>query len=207
MQITPLDPFEATVAVEVLTEAFREYPVMRFVLGSKRTIDAEALTALVTLFVSGRTLRGQPILAAIDGGDVVGVATITPPGDHPAPEAFLALRERTWAVLGTDARARYEMYATAHPPAHPTSHHHLNMIGVRDAHRGRGIGGALLDAVHALAATDPTSAGVSLDTEVPRNVALYRHRGYRVVHDVLVAGMLPSWTMFRPRGAGDAPGA
>lgn len=52
------------------------------------------------------------------------------------------------------------------------AHHHLNMIGVRPDAQGQGHGRRLLESVHALAAADPASAGVSLTTEVEANVAL-----------------------------------
>jgi hypothetical protein len=45
--------------------------------------------------------------------------------------------------------------------------------------------------------TDPGSAGVSLTTEVPENVGLYEHFGYRVVGRAPV-GDFQSWSMFRP---------
>jgi ribosomal protein S18 acetylase RimI-like enzyme len=72
------------------------------------------------------------------------------------------------------------------------------MIGVlRDA-QGQGCGGKLMDAVHRLAATDPDSAGVCLNTEVTDNVALYEHLGYRILAERDIEG-LHTWCMFRPR--------
>jgi hypothetical protein len=44
---------------------------------------------------------------------------------------------------------------------------------------------------------DAVSAGVSLTTEDPKNVALYQHFGYEVVAHDLVAGKLETWLFFR----------
>jgi len=55
----------------------------------------------------------------------------------------------------------------------------------------------LLDAVHAIAATHPTSVGVGLHTEHPANVELYAHFGYRVIAQAQL-GNVHTWGMFRP---------
>ena len=65
------------------------------------------------------------------------------------------------------------------------------------AARGTGQGRALLDHVHAMSAAHPQSPGVSLSTEVPGNVPMYEHFGYRVVGSARVAPELTTWVMFR----------
>jgi GNAT superfamily N-acetyltransferase len=82
----------------------------------------------------------------------------------------------------------------------PGAHHHLNMIGVRRAHQGRGLARALLEAAHDLAKAHPGSGGVSLTTEYAGNLALYERFGYRVHAHARVGEGLESWTLFRPRG-------
>jgi hypothetical protein len=62
----------------------------------------------------------------------------------------------------------------------------------------RGHARALLEAVHALAAADPQSAGVSLSTELAKNVALYQHFGYAVVGHARVSPEMETWSLFRP---------
>ena len=42
------------------------------------------------------------------------------------------------------------------------------------------------------------SHGVTLSTESERNVALYRHLGYRVVGQATIAPGLETWDFFRP---------
>lgn len=195
--ITALDDI-----VEVLCEAFEDYPVMRWTLGDAPG-HAQRLPVLVRLFASGRALRGEPMLGLRDAdGALLGVALVTPPWSPPPSEALLALRESTWGALGADARARYDALVDAWGrTAADGRHHHLNMLGVRRAWRGRGLARPLLATVLALAEDDPASGGVDLTTELRSNLPLYERFGFRVTASEDVGGgALTTWTMFRPRG-------
>jgi len=48
-----------------------------------------------------------------------------------------------------------------------------------------------------MSAAHPQSPGVSLSTEVPGNVPMYEHFGYRVVGSARVAPELTTWVLFR----------
>lgn len=200
--VVALQPRELGDVVEVLGEAFRDYPVMRHVLGPRHDYDT-CLPILVTLFASGRALRGEPMLG-VRGADgrLLATALVTPPDSVAAPAQLLALRERTWERLGSDARQRYDAFADAcNRLGIDTPHHHLNMIGVRRAHQGSGLARCLLEAVHALSHRDPGSAGVSLTTEYAPNLALYQRFGYQTRGELQVAPDLRTWTLFRTRSA------
>ena len=200
--VITLQPRDLGDVVEVLGEAFRDYPVMRHVLGPAGDYDAR-LPILVTLFASGRSSRGEPMLG-VRGADgrLLAAALVTPPDSVAAPEQLLDLRERTWERLGSDARQRYDAFANAcNRLGIDTPHHHLNMIGVRRAHQGSGLARRLLEAVHELARNDPDSAGVSLTTEHAPNLALYQRFGYRITGELQVAADLRTWTLFRARSA------
>jgi GNAT superfamily N-acetyltransferase len=186
--------------VSVFSDAFRDYPVMRFVLGSDAPYQ-QRLDRLVELFVSGRAHRNEPMLGVRGAsGSLVAAATMTLPTIQDPPATFLALRESIWIELGAPARAAYEAFvaATQQFPI-PAPHYHLNMIGVRRSHQGSGLARTLLDAVHALSDASDESAGVSLTTEVPANVELYRHFGYHVLGHARVGADLETWVLFRPR--------
>jgi len=185
--------------IRVLSDAFYDYPVMRHVLGPEPPYD-DRLRTLVGLFVGGRVSRNDPLLGVHDdGGDLIATATMTLPGDPSPPAALIAHREGVWAELGREARARYDSFSSATQRfAISAPHHHLNMIGVRRTHQGRGLSRRLLEAAHALAGSDPHSTGVSLSTEHPRNLSLYAHFGYRVLGHVRVADFLETWSLFRP---------
>jgi GNAT superfamily N-acetyltransferase len=191
--------------VSVLSDAFHDYPVMRYVLGADAPDSgapyAVRVHRLVQLFASGRAYRDDPMLGLRDdGGALIAAAVMTQPSPRQPPPAFVALRESIWAELGAAPRSRYDTYAAAADFfATFGRHHHLNMIGVRRAQQGLGKGRGLLAAVHDLAAVDTDSSGVSLTTELSQNVPLYEHFGYRVVGHVRVAPGFETWGMFRER--------
>ena len=195
--VISLATHEAPLAVDVLCDAFHDYPVMRHVLGPGGDYDAR-LKTLVGMFVAARVLREEPVLAVRDGGEVVAVAIVTLPGSRPSPQSFLNLREAVFRELGDDARIRYEAYGAVASTLLPTEpQHHLNMIGVRHTHMGRGLARILLEAVHDLARADKNSAGVSLSTELKKNVALYEYFGYTVIGHARVTDDLETWGFFR----------
>lgn len=199
LTVTLLGAADVPAIIAVLRDAFFEYPVMRFVLGPAEPY-APRLERLVGLFVQSRALRHDPLLGIREGGTLAAAATLTAPDSPAAPPDLLALRERVWADLGADARARYDAYARATAPFAPAArHYHVNMIGVRPALQGRGYARALLDAVHALAARDPAAAGVSLDTERVENLAFYGRLAYTVHGHTRVGPGLETWGLFRPR--------
>jgi GNAT superfamily N-acetyltransferase len=198
--VESISPERAGDIVSVLCDAFYDYPVMRFVLGSAGDYDRR-LKTLVGFFVAARSLKGEPMLGIEDpAGGLAGVAIMSLPGERPPPPALIDRREAVWRELGSAERQRYEAYGNAglrFRLSHP--HHHLNMIGVRAAQAGKGLGRQLLEAVFDLARADPQSLGVSLDTEKPENVELYQHCGWRVLGRARVAPGLETWVMLREK--------
>jgi GNAT superfamily N-acetyltransferase len=194
-------------AVSVLCDAFHDYPVMRYVLADSGADFERHHLALSGLFVSARAERGHPILMIEEDGHAVAVVTITPPGDRELPPAFVARRDALWRDLGPGAKERYERLGEVwNTFTSPEPQYHVNMIGVRRTHQGRGLARPLLEAAHAMSLRDPASKGVSLTTEDPKNVALYKHFGYRVVGHARVADALETWGFFREeRRPGSAP--
>lgn len=103
-----------------------------------------------------------------------------------------------WAELGSAARARYEAFGAAAARFDvDLPHIHLNMVGVRRAERGRGLGRRLIERVHRLSEEDPGSNGVTLTTEDEANLALYEHLGYELVGRETVAPRLTTWGFSR----------
>jgi len=198
--VLQLEPTRVPDVVDVLHESFFDYPVMRYVLGECADYDGD-LRTLVHFFVMARVFRGEVLLGVSSDAHerLVGAALVSRPGGADAPSELLRLRDEVWAKLGTDARDRYGAFSAACAPFQvATPHLHLNMIGVRRVAKGTGVGRRLIDSVHELSRTDLRSAGVSLTTEDPANVALYRHCGYEVVGEALVAPGLTTWGFFRP---------
>ena len=211
MAVERLSPSARAEIVSVLCEAFHEYPVMRFVIGddgerlAAGPIGSEQLEAyerrlysLVDFFVQARLSREEPVLGVTQSGRLLGAALVTPPGERGLPETLAQHREQLWSELGGAARERYAAFVRATSTfTIDRPHYHLNMIGVRRAHAGRGLARRLLDAVHELSASDAASRGVTLTTEDPDKVTLYEHFGYRRVGHVRVADDLESWGFVR----------
>jgi GNAT superfamily N-acetyltransferase len=132
-------------------------------------------------------------------GILAAVALVTLPGERDAPEALLLRRDALWRELGAAERQRYEAFGEAAGRfTVEAPHHHLNMIGVRRSHAGRGLARQLLGAVHGLSEADPSSSGVTLSTEDPRNLSLYPRFGYQLLGHAAVADELETWAFFRP---------
>ncbi len=172
---------------------------MRYVLGQQAPDATSRLYNLVRYFVTVRFLREEPVLGIRDDDRLAAVAIVTRPGERPYPPEVSMMRMRLWTELGSDARQRYETFGEIVGQFLPEGpHYHLNMMGVRNAHRGKGLARVLLDYVHDLSRSDPNSAGVTLSTETPENVSLYEHFGYRLLGHAAVAGDLRTWVFFRP---------
>jgi GNAT superfamily N-acetyltransferase len=185
--------------VDVLADAFHDYPVMRYAIGEAGQDYDRRLNRLIGLFVSGRVLRGHPILAIEEAGRVVAVATLTPPGEHPEPHELRTMWDEVWRDLGNDVKDRLErLIAVWKRLEIPGPQYHLNMLGVRRSRAKQGLGRRLLDAVHERSRIDPASAGVSLSTEDPNNVPLYQHCGYEIRGYERVSDELETWVLFRP---------
>ena len=199
-RIEVLGPENVGEILDVFCDAFSDYPVMRYVLGPGGH-SPPRLRQLVGYFVQRRVRLGGPMFGArAADGTLAGVATMTVPIESVAPPDLLAERDRVFAALGQDCRARHEDYAEAAKFFGSVGpHHHLNMLGVRRSRHGQGVGRLLLNAVSALADADPHSSGVSLTTETPENVKLYEHCGYHVVGDAHVANSFQTWGLFQPR--------
>jgi GNAT superfamily N-acetyltransferase len=205
MLVTRMSSAQTEDVVTVLCDAFQDYPVMRHVLGPDGDYDAR-LRTLIGFFVSARVYRDEPVLGVYDRhGTLSAAAVVTLPGERGAPEALLTRREEVWAELGATERARYEAYGAACARFNlPAPHYHLNMIGVRRSHAGRGLARKLLEAVHRLSDADGGSAGVSLTTETERNLPLYEYFGYRRIGHAVLDNGLETWGFFRgPGGRAD----
>jgi GNAT superfamily N-acetyltransferase len=190
-----------------MCDAFADYPVMLHVLGGRSAEYGHRLRRLVEMFVLARALRDEPLIGAVQGGEVLAAATVSFPGAGESPPAFGALREEVWEDLGADARARYDACVEAWGPLDvDLPHIHVNMLGVRARHRGKGLARRLLDAAQALSRTTEGSRGVTLTTEDAGNLPFYRHVGYEVVGHARISSRLESWGLFRPNGREAARG-
>ncbi|HEX6323928.1 MAG TPA: hypothetical protein VFZ36_09405, partial [Vicinamibacterales bacterium] len=150
--------------VDVFAEAFEGYPVMRFTVGPDGDVAARE-RRLVRLFVTRRVARGGPMYgisevlgagARARAGAVLGAILLTLPNEPPPPPEVAGISAAAWRELGEEARLRYDAYAAASDFFSSYGPHlHLNMIGVRRAFKGTGLGRLLLEKVRALAEAEP----------------------------------------------------
>lgn len=185
---------------DVLCEAFYNYPVMKHVLGEKGDYD-DRLRKMVTFFVSARALRKEPLLGIYNSDNkLVAAAVVTLPGDIPIPEELKRMREILWNEIGKEEELRYEKYGKASSGLLPKEpHHHLNMIGVRNAYKGKGLARQLINTLEDLVQKHPTSTGLSLNTEVEANVNFYLHLGFELVGQAEVEKGILTWGFFKAK--------
>jgi len=200
MKVLRMTPDRYDDAVDVFCDSFRDYPLMRYIIGEVGDRYEQHLRRLVGYFTESRFSRGYPVLGVeSDDGRLVAAANVNPPASVPAPPALEGTYEKLRAALGVAAIARYRAFGAACAPFEPQEPHvHLGMIGVVRNEQGRGHARRLLEAVHELSRADLRSSGVALTTETPDNLPFYEHFGYRIVgRGETRDGGLATWTMFR----------
>ena len=184
--------------VATLCDAFRDYPVMRYVLKDAGAAYDEHLAEFIGYFTESRFSRGWPVLGVVGGERVLAAANVSVPRPAGAPPSLAPRYQLLCDRLGSNAIRRFDAFAEVSSGFEPdTPHYMLGMIGVRHESQGKGYARLLLDEVHALSANDPDSTGVVLTTELPKNVPLYEHFGYGILGRAQV-GELTTWMLFRP---------
>ena len=198
LAVVPLQQQDAPDVADVLSEAFFDYPVMRFVLGTAGNYD-ERLPDLVAVFVAARALRNDPMFGVRDGTRLIAAMTMSNPAEPSHPD-FDTMREAAWLRLGHGVEQRYaQCVATWESLASNKPQLHVNMIGVRAAYQGRGFARRMLAEAHRLCEESEVAEGVSLTTEQARNVDFYRHHGYEVIGHAQIAEGVSTWSFFRER--------
>lgn len=169
-QLRKASPGDAAQLASVLSEAFRDDPVMNWVFGSPRPIPALFRMVIRHVYLP----HGRTYLLGDEG------ATLWTPHDA-APDvpgtAMFTLMSRAVLFGGPGVFRRISALQAAmaqHKPADP--HLYLFAIGVRASGRGQGIGGRLLDPV--LDECDGHGQAVYLENSNPRNHRFYASRGF-----------------------------
>jgi ribosomal protein S18 acetylase RimI-like enzyme len=195
MKIERLTRKDKSETVEVLTSAFQDYPVMRFVLKTNGEEYATQLKAIMEFYCEARLAKDRPVLGVRKKDALVAVALVDETSLKPWAEMRTELL-RLKSIIREEAYSRLELYEKMSSRAEPsTPHHFLGMIAVRPKYQGKGYARALMDAVKQISLADANSSGVCLSTEDPENVRLYEHFGYRVIAEIDIEE-LHSWCMF-----------
>jgi GNAT superfamily N-acetyltransferase len=140
--------------------------------------------------------------------EAVGAVSVwIPPGeDELSPEQDAAFRRLAESALGRRGAAYLDAvmarFAEAHPHAEP--HYYLSLLGTHPAHRGHGLGMALL--AENLKRIDAEGAAAYLESSNPANDQRYQRLGFSLnARFKLPDGGPNVTTMWRPGRSGPEP--
>lgn len=182
------DPSEQPGVVAVLTLAFADDPVCRFMYPDP--------VQYLTFFPEFVRLYGGKAFAH-GGAHVIaghrGAALWLPPDEHPDDTALGQLLEHS-----IETHAKPDVLAVlaameAHHPAGP--HWFLPLIGIDPLHQGHGHGMALMR--HGLQACDRDGLPAHLDSTHPRNIPFYERCGFELLTTIEIGGHPPMYPMRR----------
>lgn len=183
--LSPLAGSHGDDAIELLAEALRDDPNLRWCFLGDQPGYEDRLHGYLRAGHAWHTATGQPVQAAFDGDALVGVAYVSDADAAPGVGELSLLGERLERACGEEAAARFAHYGRAVEAVSPEEPHHvLALIAVRRDWRGLGVGSRLVRWLCARCDADPVSRGVLLDTATERNVAFYRRHGFEVVAEV-----------------------
>jgi ribosomal protein S18 acetylase RimI-like enzyme len=192
-------------AVSVLARAFRDNPLNRAVIRSRRPARRERANAAGLRAQLPATLgRGRLLGARLQDPEpapLQGVLVAAPPFGRPLPLPSLGARLRVAWVQGAGVARRWaEVHEllVAHEPAAP--HWYLSLLGVRPECQGRGVGRALLDRF--LSEVDALGDRAFLETDRPENLGFYGKAGFRTVGELRVFSV-PVWLLERSPRRGE----
>lgn len=145
---------------------------------------------------------GQPLLAALSGTRVVGMAVLQSPRVSISRWRLLGralpVLPRMLGLLPCSLRAARLRRLMAPPGDLPRRYYTLDLLAVDRPYRGKGIGRALLEQAAGLCAADETASGIYLLTGDDKNRILYQRSGYDL-WETRRAGPLRAHHMFRAR--------
>jgi ribosomal protein S18 acetylase RimI-like enzyme len=182
-------------AAEVLTQAFVDYPMMRYFFGEDPGHRRAMTHRIFSLSLRQRLVTGWPALAVEHEGGLVGALIADAPGPEPGAPEIDAEFERFAGEVGEQTAGRFESYMEMKDRYKPDGlFYYITAVGVLASARGRGAGRLMMDAIHARAEAEDIPVG--LDTQARSNVGLYEHLGYRVTATDCLDDV-PMWFMVR----------
>jgi len=185
-------------AVEVLALAFENAPLIRYLLLHQGTVYFSRIREFFRFACEIRLDLGWPLIGTTDNNQLTGVACISIPEKSDWPTSLVKKYKKLKSFVGTESVNRLERFSnfsdryTLKQP-----HYYLSVIGIHPDFQGCGFGRVLLDTIHEMSESHPTSTGVYLETANPVNVPLYEHFGYQLVSKDKFDDILDVWYMFR----------
>jgi ribosomal protein S18 acetylase RimI-like enzyme len=204
--ITQVDRAYLHEAIDVLSKAFTNDPMMQYLFESSTATYSRSLYEMFRFSCEVRLLLNWPLLGCWDTQHrLVGVAGLSLPGKAVWPPTLQKVYEGLKACIGINASTLMEKYGSQADTNRPNEpHYQLGMIGIDPHQQGHGYGGMLLQVLHKMSEAHPTSTGIWLDTENPRNLPWYQRFGYQI-RALTQLGDVQIWGMFRPNQNTQAP--
>lgn len=189
MEVRTLSAENAKGAVDVLTHAFAGYPFLERAFTGANRSGIGMRRMMFEWAISYRLATGIPALVAVEGREVLGVATLRTPNDPELPMQFEAGWRAIEAEMNPQGIGLFDAYDRLQGQLMPTPRPwYLVAIGVDRSRQGEGIGRALIDRAREMAG----SAGLMLDTHDEANVAKYLALGFQLYAEADLLGM-PNW--------------
>lgn len=181
MTVETIDRSEKAAALDVLCEAFHDYPVMQTSLAESGQAYDHHLREMIDLFCENRFGRGRPLYVLRKDASIAAVAVCSGAESIPTTPELQSQSDALDALIGETAVQRLAGYDDLSEVGEPECpHHYLGMLGVRSALRGKGYGRALVDHLKVVVRHDPISEGICLNTETEKNISIYERMGFEV---------------------------
>ncbi|QKT06583.1 GNAT family N-acetyltransferase [Gordonia sp. X0973] len=189
MPIVPVDDSNRTQAATVLARAFRNDPLIRWLVA-----DPKRDQAMFDFTGSYHRAPDSSDLFLDENGTPVGAAMWDPPGYRPSMNKWTATY-RVVTIFRTRIR-RAALVEELFPTMRPKEPHwYLGTIGAVE--QGRGIGSALLE--HRLGRIEGPAY---LESSNRANIPLYERFGFAVVDEVVLPDGPTVWPMYRKSADG-----
>lgn len=185
--ITIDDPGNREV-VDILSEAFHDDPVLRWVKDSPEFVAAFMELLLPSFIPAGLTYM-DPAQR--------GAACWIGPKDQLQWPFTLAKLVKMARIAGPSGLYRLMVSGSKTESSHPREpHYYLFMVGARPDCQGQGVGSALLS--HMLRRCDREQVPAYLENSKEANLDFYRGHGFRVQREIRFARNAPPlWLMWR----------
>jgi ribosomal protein S18 acetylase RimI-like enzyme len=193
VEVRDLHTEEIPAAVRLLARGFRDEPLQIASLGPDPERRHQRLKVLFAAMFE--IMKGQTPLVALDGGTMVGVTGVAPPGSCQPTVAQLLKYGPALFPIGPRSLVRSARLNRTWGSVDPKEpHSHLGPLAVEADLRGRGIGSQILG--HYCLRLDDAKLIGYLETDSEDKVRLYQRFGFKVVREQLVIGV-PNWFMVR----------
>jgi len=196
--LVPLNKSDIKAAAEVLTRAFRNYPLLQY--GFPDELEREKIASYFFQYVLSYCVRYGEVYAT--SPNLEGIAAWLTSDYFPMTFWKLirsvSLPVTFGFVRGGGARLKHagDYIDSMHKRLAPFKHWFFQTIGVDPQFQGKGYAGKLIRAM--LARIDKEGLPCYLETLDETNVRLYEHFGFRVIEkSVIPETKLTNWAMLR----------